>query len=156
MFLKIAPRELSIDKTPRTDMSTISATGLIASRTATGCANGANISELPKHYGWPIPLPTPRAQKANCKSCPLNASVDNTLEQIASFRTPTMTSGNNVPIGELKFRTPIGWFVARPSGNDNVYKIYAENSTDEDHLPRILSQTGQIVYQALDHSGERL
>jgi hypothetical protein len=67
----------------------------------------------------------------------------------------TTAPGNNAPIGGLKVTTAMGWFAARPSGTESVYKIYAESFRDEDHLSRILSEARQIVNQALDHSGEQ-
>ena len=50
----------------------------------------------------------------------------------------TNAPGNNAPIGGLKVATANGWFAARPSGTENVYKIYAESFTSQDHLDLIL------------------
>jgi phosphoglucomutase len=68
----------------------------------------------------------------------------------------TTAPGNNAPIGGLKVTTAMGWFAARPSGTENIYKIYAEGFRDESHLSRILSEARQMVSQALNHTGERL
>jgi len=53
--------------------------------------------------------------------------------------------GNGAPIGGLKVATAQGWFAARPSGTEDVYKLYAESFRDEDHLHRIQSEAQQLV-----------
>jgi phosphoglucomutase len=57
------------------------------------------------------------------------------------------------PIGGLKVVTDNGWFAARPSGTENVYKVYAESMAGEDHLQRILTEAEQIVSAALAGAG---
>lgn len=57
--------------------------------------------------------------------------------------------GNNAPIGGLKVVTENGWFAARPSGTENLYKIYAESFKDEAHLQSIVGEAQQIVANAL-------
>jgi phosphoglucomutase len=57
----------------------------------------------------------------------------------------TRAPGNNAPIGGLKVITRNGWFAARPSGTEAVYKIYAESFKDEQHLNAILEDAQQIV-----------
>jgi phosphoglucomutase len=57
--------------------------------------------------------------------------------------------GNNAPIGGLKVITAHGWFAARPSGTENIYKIYAESLRDEQHLRRITAEAQAIVDAAL-------
>ena len=61
----------------------------------------------------------------------------------------TKASGNGAPIGGLKVVTRRGWFAARPSGTENVYKLYAESFAGEDHLRRIQQEARQIISQAL-------
>jgi phosphoglucomutase len=61
----------------------------------------------------------------------------------------TRAPGNNAPIGGLKVTTDNGWFAARPSGTENIYKIYAESFKDEEHLDTIVTQAQQIVTDAL-------
>ncbi len=61
----------------------------------------------------------------------------------------TRAPGNNASIGGLKVVAANGWFAARPSGTENVYKIYAESFKDQAHLDAILQQAQQIVGQAL-------
>jgi phosphoglucomutase len=60
----------------------------------------------------------------------------------------TRAPGNNAPIGGLKVVTGNGWFAARPSGTEAVYKIYAESFKDEQHLQAILADAQQIVSEA--------
>jgi phosphoglucomutase len=61
--------------------------------------------------------------------------------------------GNNAPIGGLKVVTASGWFAARPSGTENVYKIYAESFLDEDHLGRLIEEAQAMVSAALERAG---
>lgn len=61
----------------------------------------------------------------------------------------TKAPGNNASIGGLKVTTDNGWFAARPSGTENVYKIYAESFKSEAHLNQILQEASQIVNEAL-------
>ena len=57
--------------------------------------------------------------------------------------------GNGAAIGGIKVATAGGWFAARPSGTENIYKIYAESFRGEDHLRSILQQAQVIVDRAL-------
>lgn len=57
--------------------------------------------------------------------------------------------GNGAPIGGIKVMTANGWFAARPSGTEDIYKIYAESFNDDAHLQRILKQAQAIVDQAI-------
>ena len=59
--------------------------------------------------------------------------------------TLTRAPGNDAPIGGLKVATAGGWFAARPSGTENIYKIYAESFKDEGHLQSILREAQAIV-----------
>ena len=61
----------------------------------------------------------------------------------------TNAPGNNAPIGGLKVVTANGWFAARPSGTENIYKVYAESFRDEQHLQEIVSEAQQIVHNSL-------
>ena len=61
----------------------------------------------------------------------------------------TRAPGNNAAIGGLKVVAANGWFAARPSGTENIYKIYAESLRDESHLDSIVSEAQQIVNNAL-------
>jgi phosphoglucomutase len=61
----------------------------------------------------------------------------------------TAAPGNNAPIGGLKVTTAGGWFAARPSGTENIYKVYAESFQSPEHLERIVREAQQIVAAAL-------
>ena len=65
------------------------------------------------------------------------------------LRVLTHAPGNNAPIGGLKVVTENGWFAARPSGTENIYKIYAESLLGEQHLRRIADEAQIIVDTAL-------
>ena len=62
----------------------------------------------------------------------------------------THAPGNSAPIGGIKVIAGSGWFAARPSGTENIYKIYAESFRGEDHLRRILKEAQTIVNEALE------
>jgi phosphoglucomutase len=57
--------------------------------------------------------------------------------------------GNGAPIGGIKVIASSGWFAARPSGTENIYKIYAESFRGEGHLRVLLREAQQIVDRAL-------
>jgi phosphoglucomutase len=60
----------------------------------------------------------------------------------------TAAPGNHAPLGGLKVVTTRGWFAARPSGTENVYKIYAESFAGEDHLHRIQQEAQELIARA--------
>ena len=64
----------------------------------------------------------------------------------------TNAPGNHAPIGGLKVVARSGWFAARPSGTENIYKIYAESFKDESHLNVIIREAQEIVSNALGQS----
>jgi phosphoglucomutase len=68
-------------------------------------------------------------------------------EKITSLLTTA--PGNNAPIGGLKVVAPSGWFAARPSGTENVYKLYAESFKGRDHLRRIQQEAEAVIQRAL-------
>jgi phosphoglucomutase len=61
----------------------------------------------------------------------------------------TQAPGNGAPIGGLKVAAQNGWFAARPSGTEDIYKIYAESFQGTDHLRRILEEAQTIVSEVL-------
>jgi hypothetical protein len=68
----------------------------------------------------------------------------------------TRAPGNNATIGGLKVVSGSGWFAARPTGTENVYKIFAESFKDQSHLDAMVSEAQRIVYNALNSSGTGL
>jgi len=65
----------------------------------------------------------------------------------------TRAPGNDASIGGLKVTTASGWFAARPSGTENIYKIYAESFQDQAHLDAIVREAREIVGDALGAAG---
>jgi phosphoglucomutase len=65
----------------------------------------------------------------------------------------TAAPGNGAPIGGVKVVAASGWFAARPSGTEDVYKVYAESLRGEEHLERILDAAQRIVQDALQRAG---
>ncbi len=74
-----------------------------------------------------------------------------TAEQLAGEKIKaklTRAPGNNADIGGLKIVTENGWVAVRPSGTEDIYKVYAESLTGQEHLNRILEE-GQAIVQDL-------
>jgi phosphoglucomutase len=67
----------------------------------------------------------------------------------------TRAPGNNAPIGGLKVVAATGWFAARPSGTEDIYKIYAESFRDQAHLDAIVNEAQEIVNNALNSKDGR-
>lgn len=109
--------------------------------------------ELTRRYGAPvyarIDAPATPAQKAAlAKLSPDRIAV----QEMAGDRIEaalTHAPGNGAPIGGLKVVTANGWFAARPSGTEDIYKIYAESFKDEAHLRRIQEEAREIVAKAV-------
>ena len=118
---------------------------------------GEIYRELTREFGEPafdrIDAPATPEQKALlAKLSPEQVrSTDLAGERIQSVlsRAP----GNNAPIGGVKVVAESGWFAARPSGTENIYKIYAESFGGEDHLHRIVEEAQAIVDAALAAGG---
>jgi phosphoglucomutase len=106
--------------------------------------------ELEVRLGSPryerIDAPASAAQKAALKRLSADAvPAGGRLAGEPILATLTTAPGNNAPIGGVKIATPNGWFAARPSGTEDVYKIYAESFLGEDHLRRIQEEARSIV-----------
>lgn len=94
---------------------------------------------------------TPEQKEQLKKLSPQNiSSKDLAGEKIKSILTKA--PGNDSPIGGIKVIADKGWFAARPSGTEDIYKIYAESFIGKDHLDRILSEAQTIVNDALNAS----
>ncbi|HTE68071.1 MAG TPA: phosphoglucomutase, alpha-D-glucose phosphate-specific, partial [Actinomycetes bacterium] len=65
----------------------------------------------------------------------------------------TVAPSNGQPIGGVKVVAEHGWFAARPSGTEDVYKVYAESFLGTEHLERILEEAQTVVGAALDAAG---
>ncbi len=123
----------------------------------TGRDPGEHYVQLTEKFGKPIyeriDAPATPEQKAALK----NLSPDQvTADELAGEPIEailTHAPGNNAPIGGLKVVADNGWFAARPSGTEEVYKIYAESFSGPEHLARIQAEARSIVGNAFDSSG---
>ena len=91
--------------------------------------------------------PPPPNRKAALKTSPEAVRAQDLAGEPITAAHPA--PGNDAPIGGLKVISPNGWFAARPSGTENIYKIYAESFKSEDHLKRIVEEAQSIVTEAL-------
>jgi phosphoglucomutase len=96
-----------------------------------------------------IDAPATPEQKAALKKLSPDMVTATTLAGEPIQAKLTKAPGNNAAIGGLKVVSASGWFAARPSGTENVYKIYAESFKDEKHLQAIVEEAQQIVTRAL-------
>jgi len=122
-------------------------------RARTGKDPGVLYQELAAALGEPVyarvdAAATP-AEKAILKKLSPAAVAATTLGGEPILAKLTRAPGNGAEIGGLKVVTANGWFAARPSGTEDVYKIYAESFRDEAHLARILDEAKGIVSAAL-------
>jgi phosphoglucomutase len=119
----------------------------------TGKDPGEHYRELTATFGAPvyarIDAPATPAQKASLQKLSPSAIQASSLAGESILAKLTNAPGNNAPIGGLKVVTQNGWFAARPSGTENVYKIYAESFQGDKHLQAILAEAHQIVSAAL-------
>jgi phosphoglucomutase len=125
----------------------------------TGKDPGEHYRELTAEFGSPcytrIDAPATTDQKARLQKLSPEAVTASQMAGEAITVKLTFAPGNNAPIGGLKVVTASGWFAARPSGTENIYKIYAESFQDEQHLQAIVTEAQQIVNNALTGSGNR-
>jgi phosphoglucomutase len=127
---------------------------LAAEMTATtGKEPGEHYRELTAEFGSPlytrIDAEASPAEKARLGKLSPDAVKDAELAGEPIAAKLTRAPGNGASIGGLKVVTQNGWFAARPSGTENVYKIYAESFRDEKHLAAIVAEARQIVARAL-------
>jgi phosphoglucomutase len=119
----------------------------------TGKDPGQHFQEIAGQFGNPsytrIDQPATPAQKNVLKKLSPEAVRAATLAGEPILARLTKAPGNNAPIGGLKVVAANGWFAARPSGTEDIYKIYAESFKDEKHLNAIVDEARQIVNQAL-------
>jgi phosphoglucomutase len=125
----------------------------------TGKDPGEHYGELTKQFGTPyytrIDAPATPEQKAKLLELTPEAVTESILAGEPIVAKLTRAPGDNVPIGGLKVVTASGWFAARPSGTEDIYKIYAESFKDQAHLNAILSGAEAIVNGALNSSKGR-
>jgi phosphoglucomutase len=119
----------------------------------TGKDPGQHFSELTGKFGMPyytrIDAPASPQQKARLSKLSADSVKESHMAGESITAKLTNAPGNNAPIGGLKVVAENGWFAARPSGTENLYKIYAESFKDEAHLQSIVEEAQQIVVNAL-------
>ena len=93
--------------------------------------------------------PRRREQKAALGRLTPDAVTATTLAGDPITANLTRAPGNDAPIGGLKVVTENGWFAARPSGTENVYKVYAESFRGEEHLAEVQAEAREVVAAAL-------
>ncbi len=122
-------------------------------RGATGKSPSEHYRALTEKYGDPVyarvDAPATREEKARLASL---TPADVTQTELAGepiTAVLTRAPGNDAPIGGLKVATANGWFAARPSGTEDVYKIYAESFLGADHLAAIQQSARELVSATL-------
>jgi phosphoglucomutase len=123
----------------------------------TGKDPGEHYLELTEEFGSPfytrIDAPATPEQKARLQKLSPTAVKEGNLAGEPIVAKLTTAPGNGATIGGLKVVARGGWFAARPSGTENIYKIYAESFESETHLNRIVSEAQEIVNSALGSAG---
>ena len=108
---------------------------------------------LTAQFGEPayarIDAPATREQKAALSKLSPEQVTATTLAGDPIISAITRAPGNDAPIGGLKVSTEQGWFAARPSGTEDVYKIYAESFQGPEHLARIQAEAREVVTAAI-------
>jgi phosphoglucomutase len=114
---------------------------------------GEHYTDLTMEFGNPkytrIDAPATLEQKVAFKKLTPESVTATDLAGDKIIAKLTKAPGNNASIGGLKVVTEKGWFAARPSGTENIYKVYAESFVDEKHLAQIVDQAQTIVTAAL-------
>ncbi len=122
-------------------------------RAAGGRDPGERYRDLAAELGAPlytrIDAPATPAQKAILKKLSPEAVSAATLAGEPIVAKLTRAPGNGADIGGLKVVAESGWFAARPSGTEDVYKVYAESFRDAAHLERIVAEAQEMVSEAL-------
>ena len=142
---------LRMDATPwSTDKDGILLALLASEMTAvTGKTPSQRYRELTNRFGDPeyarVDAPATREQKAAlAKLSPSDVTATTLAGEEITARL-TEAPGNGAPIGGLKVTTENAWFAARPSGTEDVYKIYAESFKGEEHLHQVQAEAKAIV-----------
>jgi phosphoglucomutase len=119
----------------------------------TGKDPSEHYRQLAAEFGTPyytrIDAPATPEQKAKLQKLAPQDVRESYLVGEPIISKITSAPGNKAPIGGLKIVTQTGWFAARPSGTENIYKIYAESFRDESHLNALVDEAQQIVNNAL-------
>lgn len=124
----------------------------------TGKSPSQHYDALTDRFGNPVyarvDAPATRAEKAILKDLSPDQVTATELAGEPIKATLTRAPGNDAPIGGLKVVAEDGWFAARPSGTEDVYKIYAESFKGEQHLAQIQEEAREVVSEALASAAE--
>lgn len=116
---------------------------------------GEHYAQLTEHFGAPsyrrIDVAASHAQKQVLSAMDKSVITSKELAGETITNVQTHASGNNAAIGGVKVSTENGWFAARPSGTENVYKIYGESFNGEDHLEKLLGEAQSLVDGVFKH-----
>jgi len=133
--------------------------GLLAAEIAavTGRDPGQHYCALTERFGEPVyeraDVAATKAQKQALERLSPEMVMAHDLAGDKIVSRLTRAPYNDAPIGGLKVVTENGWFAARPSGTEDIYKIYAESFRGEDHLRLIFSEAQEIVAAAFAAAG---
>jgi len=120
----------------------------------TGKDPGEHYRDLTAEFGTSfysrIDAPATPEQKARLGKLSADAVRASTLAGEPIVAKITRAPSNGAPIGGLKVSARSGWFAARPSGTENIYKIYVESFKDERHLEAIIAEAQEIVSKSLE------
>jgi phosphoglucomutase len=123
----------------------------------TGKDPGEHYAEFTEKFGSPVYTRFDAPASAEQKAVLANLSPDMVeAEMLAGEKITaklTHAPGNGAAIGGLKVTTENGWFAARPSGTENIYKIYSESFIGEEHIALIQKEAQEIVAQAFVKAG---
>jgi len=123
----------------------------------TGEDPARRYDRLAEEHGRPVyarsQAPASRERKRALKAMAAEDVKVDALGGDPITRILTRAPGNDAPIGGLKVETASGWFAARPSGTEDIYKIYAESFRGEDHLRRIQEEAQALVDGVLEAAG---
>ncbi len=119
----------------------------------TGSDPGEHYRELVKKYGAPIYARIDAPASIEQKEVLKNLAAEDVKEEMLAGEPIkailTNAPGNDAPVGGLKVVAENGWFALRPSGTEDIYKIYAESFIDEAHLKRIQDEAGDMAAKLL-------
>ena len=129
--------------------------GLLAAEITarTGRDPGEHFRDITDQFGVPcyrrLDQPATPQQKSVLAKMSPELVTASTLAGDPILSKQTRAPGNDAPLGGLKVVTAEGWFAARPSGTENIYKIYAESFRNEAHLQQLIEEAREIVNVAL-------
>jgi len=123
----------------------------------TGRDPGKHYHDLTEMFGNPVyersDVPATREQKKILEKLSPEQITTTSLAGEKILATFTTAPGNGAPIGDLKVITENGWFAARPSGTEDIYKVYAESFRGKEHLRQIQEEAETLISSAFKSAG---